>query len=148
MWRPALMARVDFYVLKQEGAQSRTAFACRLAEKAYRLNNTVHIHTVNREDAERVDELLWTFRDGSFVPHNLLGDPASKLSAAVTIGCNKQPTDERDLLINLCDEIPPFAEAFPRVAELVSSDELSKQESRKRFAAYRDKGYTLETHEV
>jgi hypothetical protein len=37
----------------------------------------------------------------------------------------------------LCDAIPAFAETFPRVAELVSSDEPSKQESRKRFAADR-----------
>ena len=41
-----------------------------------------------------------------------------------------------------------FAEAFPRVAELVTSDDDCKQLSRRRFAAYRDKGHTLETHNV
>ena len=44
--------------------------------------------------------------------------------------------------------IPAFAEAFPRVAELVSSDAECKQLSRKRFAEYRDRGHTLETHNV
>jgi len=142
------MARVDFYILKQEGIQSRNAFACRLAEKAYRLDNTVHIHTVSREDAERMNDLLWTFRDGSFVPHDLLLAGTARKLSPVTIGCGEDTVAPRDLLINLCDAIPPFAEAFPRVAELVSSDESSKQESRKRFAAYRDHGHTLETHDV
>jgi len=142
------MARVDFYLLQQAGAQSRHSFACRLAEKAYRLENTVHIHTVSQEDADRVNDLLWTFRDGSFVPHDLLEDTGSGLQSPVTISCSVDNIEPRDLLINLCDEIPPFAETFPRVAELVSSDEPCKQSSRKRFSTYRDQGHTLETHNV
>ena len=142
------MARVDFYLLKQEGIQSRNAFACRLAEKAYRLENTVHIHALSEQLAAQLDDLLWTFRDGSFVPHELLGKAPSSRPAAVTIGCGDAPVAARDLLINLGDTIPAFAAAFPRVAELVSSDEPSKQESRKRFATYRDQGHTLETHNV
>ena len=141
------MARVDFYLLGQEGAQSRQTFACRLAEKAYRLNNTVHIHTGSRADAEQLDDLLWTFRDGSFVPHDVLKRGAAAPLAPVSIGCDDDVAP-RDLLINLGDDIPPFAESFPRVAELVGADEASKQQSRKRFAAYRDKGHTLETHDV
>jgi len=142
------MARVDFYILSQAGQHSRQTFACRLAEKAYRLQNTVHIQAGNRADADRLDELLWTFRDGSFVPHERCTDPAGEPTSPVTIGCEDDPIEPRDLLINLCDEIPTCAETFPRVAELVTSDDDSKQLSRKRFATYRDQGHTLETHKV
>ena len=142
------MARVDFYILKQAGQHSRQTFACRLAEKAYRLQNTVHIQAGNRADADRLDELLWTFRDGSFVPHERCTDSAEEPASPVTSGCEDDPIEPRDLLINLCDEIPTCAEAFPRVAELVTSDDDSKQLSRKRFATYRDQGHTLETHKV
>jgi len=142
------MARVDFYLLKQAGPQSRQSFACRLAEKAYRLKNTVHIHTIDRANAERVNELLWTFRDGSFVPHDMAAGAGSNRHSPITIGCGDDPIPPRDLLINLCDQIPVFAETFPRVAELVSSDEPCKNESRKRFAEYRDKGHSLQTHNV
>jgi DNA polymerase-3 subunit chi len=142
------MARVDFYILTQAGQHSRQSFACRLAEKAYRLDNTVHIHAASRSDAERLDELLWTFRDGSFVPHQCLAKSAAGLESPVTIGCDDAQVEARDLLINLCDEIPAFAGAFPRVAELVTSDDDCKQLSRKRFAAYRDQGHSLETHKV
>ena len=142
------MARVDFYILSQQGPRERYVFACRLAEKAYRLDNTVHIHAGSRQVAEQIDELLWTFRDGSFVPHDLLPPGSADRKSPVTIGCDADPGETRDLLINLCDEVPPFAEAFPRVAELVSSDDDCKRESRKRFVAYRDNGHTLETHNV
>jgi len=142
------MARVDFYILNQAGQHSRQTFACRLAEKAYRLENSVHIHTGNRGDADRLDELLWTFRDGSFVPHQRITSTADGQQAPISIGCTGDPVEPRDLLINLCDEVPSFAEAFPRVAELVTSDDDCKQLSRKRFAVYRDQGHTLETHNV
>jgi len=142
------MARVDFYILKQAGSRSRQSFACRLAEKAYRLENTVHIHAGDRSDAESLNELLWTFRDGSFVPHEMAMSTSGDRQSPITIGSGDDEIAPRDLLINLSDQIPGFAEAFPRVAELVSSDEPCKRESRKRFAEYRDKGHTLQTHDV
>jgi len=142
------MSRVDFYILNQAGQHSRQTFACRLAEKAYRLDNKVHIHAGNPGDADRLDELLWTFRDGSFVPHQRVTNSAHGRQSPISIGCAGDPVEPCDLLINLCDEIPAFAEAFPRVAELVTSDDDCKQLSRKRFAAYRDQGHTLETHNV
>lgn len=142
------MARVDFYVLARSGELARSTFACRLTEKAYRLENTVHIHVDTPDEARRMDELLWTFRDGSFVPHNVLGAERDSLPSPVTIGYDTGPPDTRDVLINLGTEVPPFADAFPRVAELVTSDEDSKLQSRKRFKQYRNEGHTLETHNV
>lgn len=142
------MARVDFYVLAQVDERARHILACKLAEKAWRLENTVYIHAKNRSDAERLDQLLWTFRDGSFVPHGLAGRDDGTQASPIMIGCDEQGVGDRDLLINLCDEIPPFIEGFPRVAELVTSDETCRQASRRRYAAYRDQGHELKTHNL
>ncbi len=142
------MARVDFYVLQRVDERSRQTFACKLAEKAYRLDHTVYIHTKTRQDAERLNELLWTFRDGSFVPHGLSGVSDAAAAAPVLIGSDSDNVESRDLLINLCDDIPTFAESFPRVAELVTADENCRLLSRKRFAEYRDKGHAIETHKL
>ena len=142
------MARVDFYVLAQVDERARHILACKLAEKAWRLENTVYIHAKNRSDAERLDQLLWTFRDGSFVPHGLAGRDDGTQASPIMIGCDEQGVGDRDLLINLCDEIPPFIEGFPRVAELVTSDETCRQASRRRYAAYRDRGHELKTHNL
>ena len=142
------MSRVDFYILAQPDEHARHMLACKLAEKAWRLDNTVYIHARDRGDAERLDELLWTFRDGSFVPHGLAGARDGTDAAPVVIGCGANDVETRDLLINLADEIPPFAEAFPRVAELVTSDAECRQMSRKRYASYRDNGHELNTHNL
>lgn len=139
------MAQVDFYVLDRVDELARFTFACRLAEKAWRLDNTIHIHTMSRADTERLDKLLWTFRDGSFVPHEIAG---GETDAPITIGHGSEDVAPRDLLITLCDEMPPFAEAFPRVAELVTSEENCRKKGRERFARYRDRGHHLETHKL
>jgi DNA polymerase-3 subunit chi len=140
------MVQVDFYVLSQGGEQARQIFACRLAEKAYRLKNTVHIETASRAAAEHMDTLLWTFRDGSFVPHHVLGKEG--IASPVTIGHGSQETEHRDLLINLANEMPPSTAAYSRIAELVSADEECKTLGRQHFAAYRDQGHTIKTHTI
>lgn len=137
--------KVDFYVLGHVDEHARHTFACKLAEKAWRLNNTIHIQTMTQTDAQRLDQLLWTFRDGSFVPHELVG---ANTGAPITIGYAPENVESRDLLISLCDEVPPFAETFPRVAELVTSEEVSRKMGRIRFAHYRDQGHTIETHKL
>jgi len=142
------MARVDFYILAQPDERARQLLACKLAEKAWRLDNSVYIHTRDRTDAERLDDLLWTFRDGSFVPHGLADRNDGTELSPIVIGCDNEGVEARDLLINLGDEIPAFAEGFPRVAELVTSDEHSRNLSRKRYATYRDQGHELNTHKL
>ena len=142
------MARIDFYVLQRMDERSRQHFACKLAEKAYKLDNTVYIHTRGPDDSRQIDELLWTFRDGSFVPHGLSIANDGTESSPVVIGNDSEGVAARDLLINLCDETPPFAQSFPRVAEVVTSDENCRRLSRKRYATYRDQGHTINTHKL
>ncbi|MDX1404380.1 MAG: DNA polymerase III subunit chi [Woeseiaceae bacterium] len=142
------MSRVDFYVIDAVGHESRQRFACRLAEKAYRLNHTVHIHVADQDSVRQLDALLWTFRDGSFVPHEILDAPAAEVPAPVTIGCDHIPSRQCDLLINLSDEFPDMADAFPRVAEIVTAEEDARARSRQRFVDYREQGHTLDTHKL
>ena len=74
--------------------------------------------------------------------------PGAADDAPVTIGYDDTPAPDSDLLINLCDDIPPAAESFARVAELVTSDEDCRQRGRQRFATYRDRGHEIDTHKV
>ena len=142
------MARVDFYVLAAAGEASRELFACRLAEKVYRLEQSVHIHASGPQQASQLDDLLWTFRDGSFVPHEVIERGEDPVESAVTIGAGPDALRKADLLINLSDGLVENSGAFPRVAEIVTSDEDRRQRSRRLFAEYRSQGFELETHEI
>ncbi len=142
------MARVDFYLLTAAGEPSRELFACRLADKVYRLGQSVHIHAADPQQASRLDELLWTFRDGSFVPHEVIERAGDAVESPVTIGASEEALRSADLLVNLSDDRLEAAGAFPRVAEIVTSDENRKQRSRRLFAEYRAEGHDLETHDI
>jgi DNA polymerase III subunit chi len=66
------MTRVDFYVLPDADPAQRPLLACKLAEKAYGQGLKVYIHTATEGEALHLDELLWTFRAGSFLPHAIV----------------------------------------------------------------------------
>ncbi|MGA7539324.1 MAG: DNA polymerase III subunit chi [Steroidobacteraceae bacterium] len=64
--------RVDFYVLGDTASSARLKLACRLAEKAYLASQRALIWHTDRAELQALDELLWTFAEGSFVPHEWL----------------------------------------------------------------------------
>ena len=141
------MTRVDFYITSNSTNESRAQLACRIAEKAYQKDNRIYIHTENREQAEQLDQMLWTFRQGSFLPH-CLADDANHEQAAILIGYTEPPACVPEVLINVSQEIPGFFSRFERVAEVVAGDEVIRQKARERFKFYRERGYPLETHEL
>lgn len=138
------MTKVDFYIL---GAGSSEQVACRLAEKAYHLGKRIYIHTETPQQARHMDELLWTFREGSFVPHEpyQAGSPSQ---SPIQIGCHESPETDCEVLINLAAEVPLFFSRFSRVAELIGPQQEAKVQGRERFRFYRDRGYPLDTHDL
>lgn len=142
------MTRIDFYILDAEGENERLGFACRLAEKIYRSKAKLHIHTENPATQGRLDELLWTFRAGSFLPHRLLdGTPDG---APIVIGFSEPEATEPDwqVLMNLAGSVPDFFSRFERVAEVVDSSEEARAKARERYRFYQTRGYPLTTHKL
>lgn len=143
------MSRVDFYVLSQPAPDARQKFACRLAEKAVEQGNRVYLQTATLAEAQRLDDLLWTFNDRSFLAHELAKDGApSHERVMVLVGHGPAPASHRQLLINLTDTLPAEVNDFTRIAEIVDPDPHRKQLSRDRYKAYRDRGCELESHNI
>ena len=61
----------DFYILENRSPNGRFRLACRIVEKAYLKNNNIYLLTKNVEDSDILNDLLWTFSQSSFVPHQL-----------------------------------------------------------------------------
>jgi DNA polymerase-3 subunit chi len=136
------MTRVDFYILQEKAPGDRFRLACRVAEKAWTRGHRVFIHADSPDTAELVDNLLWTFRDGSFVPHGRLGRCDHHITP-ILIGHGTDAGEEDDVLINLSSEVPDFFSTFERVIEPVDHDEKVRKASRQRYRYYRDRGYPL-----
>lgn len=151
------MTRVDFYVLPDADPAQRPLLACRLAEKAYGQGLKVYIHTATEGEALHLDELLWTFRAGSFLPHAIVKAGTEPAGAAgsepgstppILLGHDHEPAGHTDVLINLGAEVPLFFGRFERVAELVDQRPELLAQSRERFRFYRERGYELNTHQL
>ena len=141
--------RVDFYVLKGAAAKQRRAFACRLTEKAYLRDLSIVIANDTLADARSLDELLWTFSERSFVPHEVCPDEHSMDTATrVRLLALPTPMPGADLLVNLTDRLPEGWERFARIAEIIDGDEERRRLGRERFKTYRELKVALETHQL
>ncbi len=141
------MTQVDFYVLQDDSAQNRVRFACRLADKAWRLGNRVFIHTESAEQTRQLDDLLWTFQQNSFLPHAVYAEGQDD-PPPVLLAHDSEPDASHQVLINLAVDVPVFFSRFERVAELVNQAADIRRQGRSRYSFYKERGYPLRTHEI
>ena len=86
------MQRVDFYVLSGIEERPRLKVACRIAERAYLAGERVFVWLDGANTLERFDDLLWTFADRGFVPHEIFQNEAQWPDTPVLLGCDAQRT--------------------------------------------------------
>jgi DNA polymerase III subunit chi len=139
------MPRVDFYILPEQGSRER--FTCDIAAKIRQQNLQLYIHADSREEASMLDDLLWTHKDISFLPHSLL-DADDADTNSITIGWQGMSSKNTEVLINLSTSIPDFVKDFDRIVEIVPPDDPYKQQARERFKQYRQAGFELENHDL
>ena len=140
--------RVDFYVLEGQSPSGRLKLACKLAEKAYLAAQTVLVWDTDSAELKAFDAMLWTFNDGSFVPHEaLLGNGASS-DSPVLLSSGATPSANVDIIINLAPDLPPCLARTPRVIEIIDSDDARRRAGRARFKAYRELGVQPASHNI
>ena len=147
------MTQVDFYILPETAEAARLTFACRLAGKAVQRELAVFVLAESEADARKLDELLWTFAQNSFIPHRFAWDPAkTPVAEPVIIGCSSRAGEDAtqawDLMINLTGEVPDEFGRYERLAEVLDADPTRREHGRERYRYYRDRGYELKTHQL
>jgi DNA polymerase-3 subunit chi len=144
------VTQIDFYILGDKAKGDRFLLACRLADKAYQAGHRVCITTDSLHEAEHMNELLWTFNDRSFIPHEICDERAQTANSAapVMIASQLDKTDEHEVLINLSAEVPACFSQFERLLEPVDQQDNNKVSGRNRYRYYRDCGYSINNHEI
>jgi len=144
------VTQIDFYILQTDSEEPRLKVACRLTEKALRQQQRVFLYPASHGEARRLDEILWTFSQGSFIPHRIAdgNEPREWLEPVLIGSAHPEREMDCDVLINLADEVPEFFSRYQRVAEIVDADAARREKGRERFRFYRDRGYQLQTHQV
>ena len=137
------MTRIDFYQISD--SETALEFACRLIDQIYRRGYRIHVHTGDQNMAHQLDELLWSFAEERFIPHELY---SRQSDVPIKIAADTEPEDHQDVLVNLSGSVPDFFSRFDRVAEVVPVDENSRNDARNNFRFYKDRGYALEYHQI
>ena len=142
---------VDFYLLDSDDRAHTLQFACRLTEKAYGLGNSILLRADNIVEAETLDTLLWTFKQESFVPHELLIDSTvdpSTSNERVVISAAVEPEVDAKVLINLANAMPSEPTHWSRIAEVINANKRIRQHARERYNQYRIHGMSMRTHHL
>ena len=139
------MSRVDFYLLSDESNMHK--FACIIASKAWSAGNCVYMYTESEDVTKRMDNLLWTFRDISFLPHEIYNETEND-GAPVTIGHGEHFPNHSQVMINLNNKVPEFANKFNRIIEIVESNEKKKEIARLHYRQYKKNDYEIHNHKI
>lgn len=137
------MTTIDFYLLTATDQKQCWLVAARLAEKAYEHQQITFILTESAKITQELDNLLWTFKEDTFLPHAIAN---TNTQAPILLG--DTITSEPQIVINLTTQIPVLPNSTQRLIEVVSGDASDKAQARERYRHYRTQGYELKTHEI
>lgn len=147
-----MSSTVSFYILQEAGHDARLAFCCRLVETIQGRGHSIYIHAADEAMAQELDELLWSFRPESFIPHMIVGTDVEEEDVPVLIGyqpdLDEAYSGAYQVLLNLHPEVPAFYAQFSRIAEIISADESCKASGREHWQFYKSKACELQAHEV
>jgi DNA polymerase-3 subunit chi len=137
------MTRVDVYEIK--GSRWEHAL-CERVEMTHRDGRRVYVWAASEAQARQLDELLWTFREDSFVPHDLwTGVGPSR--EPVAVGWAHGNPNAADCLVLARDASPQEIEDFPSAIDFAAVDlPALRDAARGRYRTFRSAGFHVEFH--
>jgi DNA polymerase III subunit chi len=136
-------------VVADPSPTAQLTVACRIVEKAWKAGSTVLIQHDDAAELNRLDEMLWTLgNEQNFIPHEIASDAPSLATTPVVLNTGSGPTTAVDVLINLTPQLPSQPELASRIIEIIDADPVRRAAGRERFKAYRERGFSLEKHDL
>ena len=138
------MARIEFHF----NAPALVPYACRLLRKVHARGLSAQV-VGNGTTLAQLDQALWTFSQLDFLPHCAADAPAAVRQMSRVL-LSQQPCEDwpRQILVNLGEAVPQGFEAFERVIDVVSVDELHRAQGRERWRQYSKAGHELVRHDL
>ncbi len=126
---------IVFFVELKISAKNK--YICEIAEKLF--HNDIALSIFTKSSSSQIDNQLWTWKQESFIPHQIISSGTPEISESVLIFSDSEYYPDTDAII-LGDPIP-LAELqkyklIIDFAEVYHSDK--KRESRQRFKKMRD----------
>lgn len=144
------MTQIDFYF----NAADKFKLVATLSNKAVTQFlagaplTRMRLFTPDEATTTRVETMLWTFQQTSFLPHCRVGSPRSSETPLIVDHQLENNLVHDEVLLNLCPQYPPFFSRFRRLIEIVGTGDDDKVAAREKFRFYRDRGYEIRSHDV
>ena len=135
-----LNSRIFFIEL---AVANKAKYVCDIVELLYNKNQQIRIYTEQLKDANLLDQLLWTWKQDSFIPHTRLTEANEE---AVLICSANEVCDKSDALILFDPVDSQFFSNYKYIIDFAETyDQQRLQASRLRFKKARDSGqYEIE----
>lgn len=141
------MPRADFYLIdKPRFREQPLLLVCELARRAFAAELPTLILARDRAQAERLDDLLWSFDPDEYLPHQIAGEDEDDHDVPILIVTPDLDLPARPLLVNLRDDAP--SGAFDRVLEVVPADPAARDPLRKRWKHYLALGFDVKKFDM
>jgi DNA polymerase-3 subunit chi len=138
------MTGVEFHF----NAPDKVGYACRLLRKAVGKGAKLVV-TAEPELLRELDTALWTFSPLEFIPHcyGPSATPGVRAASPVVLAESAQAAPHQQVLVNLGAAVPEGFERFERLIEVVTLGEQDRQQARRRWKHYADRGYAISRHD-
>ena len=139
------MTEVTFHF----NAPDKLGHACRLLRKAVASGAKVVV-TGDSALLRELDVALWTFAQLEFLPHCMQGASPDAVVAAspVVLAESARTAPHQHVLLNLGSEVPEGFERFERLIEVVTVQDDDRQQGRRRWKHYADRGYAIKREDL
>ena len=141
---------VEFNILSSADLSALERHVCTRIGEWVTAGRTVCVVTEDSAAAERFDTQLWTFSDQTFIAHEVATHrdtvPGKPPLPAVLITVGHPAV--ADVLVNLAGIVPAGFDSFTQVVEFIDADPTRRDAGRRRFVAYRERGFPPETLKV
>ena len=139
---------VLFHQINSIDDKNYLLYVCKLVEQGFKQKiQPIYIQTSNKQQAEQLDKLLWTFKQDSFIPHTIVGN-SDLDTAPVQIGWNENQFHPAAAIINLSEETPISYLESKKIHEIIDNDEVKKSKARERWKNYKSEGCKLDFHQT
>lgn len=133
------MTRVEFIKLKRP---ERAQILCELAEEFYAAGQRVLVLVQDDNQGVTLDQFMWTWRKGSFVPHVYQSGSVDCHDEPVVIVAAEENPNGADVLLMGVPGSVDFIRHFRHVIDFAETfDDTRLSESRERFKSYREHGF-------
>jgi len=132
------------FIVLNSAVKSR--IVCDLAENCYLNDRRIVIYSESEEDCRKLDSLLWTWKQQSFIPHKYLEVLSNSYIEPIVITTNIDSPADYDTLI-MVNPLPlETAKQFSTVIDFAEKyDSQGLDLSRKRFRLYKEQDLKIET---